>query len=245
MKMRAMSNEIFNPYISIDCVLLGFDGQDLKVLLVEREPDITTTAYKDMKLPGRLIYFDEDIDCAAYNVLNELTGIENAYLRQFKAFGSPSRTEDPRDTEWLKRLEGMTGQEISRIVTVAYMSLIRINRKVVIDPRYKARWYPVYEVPSLVFDHNKIITETLQQVRQNVEYDHSILFELLPTRFTEHQLRHLFELLYEKTLDVRNFHKKMAKMEYVLPLEEWQKDVPHRAARYYRFDKKLYNKRNK
>lgn len=240
-----MDERIFNPYISIDCVLLGFDGQELKVLLVERVPDVNSTEYKDMKLPGRLIYFDEDIDSAAYHVLNELTGIENAYLRQFKAFGAPSRTEDPRDAEWLHGLERLTGQTIHRIVTVAYMSLIRISRKMVIDPKYKARWYKITEVPTLVFDHNKIITETLQQVRQNVEYDPSILFELLPSRFTEYQLRHVFELLYEKKLDVRNFHKKLVTMEYVLPLDEWQKDVPHRAARYYKFDRKVYNKRNR
>lgn len=238
-----MEPEIFNPYISIDCVLIGFDGQDLKVLLVERVPDLRSEEYKDMKLPGRLIHFDEDIDSAAYHVLNELTGIENAYLCQFKAFGAPSRTENPRDREWLCGLEKLTGQKINRIVTVAYMSLIRINRKMLIRPEYKARWYPVNEVPSLVFDHNKIITETLQQVRQNVEYDLSILFELLPARFTEHQLRHVFEVLYEKKLDVRNFHKKIGGMEYIVPLEEWQKDVPHRAARYYKFDKKIYNKR--
>lgn len=240
-----MGNRIFNPYISIDCVLLGFDGQQLKVLLVERIPNVLTEEYKDMKLPGRLIYFDEDIDSAAYNVLNELTGIKNAYLRQFKAFGSPSRTENPRDLAWLKGLEQLTRQQISRIVTVAYMSLLRISPKVTFAPEYKARWFAVEEIPPLVFDHNKIITETLQQVRQNVEYDPSILFELLPSRFTEQQLRHLFEVVYEKELDVRNFHKKMTGIDYVLPLDEWQKDVPHRAARYYKFDKKIYNKRNK
>lgn len=240
-----MENRSLNPYISIDCVLLGFDGEELKVLLVERVPDIHSLEYKDMKLPGRLIYFDEDIDQAANHVLHELTGIENAYLKQFRAFGSPSRTENPRDTEWLGRLEKLTGQKINRILTVAYMSLLRITRKMVIAPAYKARWYALNDVPALVFDHNKIITETLQQVRQNVEYDLSILFELLPARFTEQQLRRLFEHLYDRKLDVRNFHKKMMSMEYVVPLEEWQKDVPHRAARYYKFDKKIYNKKKK
>ena len=98
------------------------------------------------------------------------------------------------------------------------------------------------EVKTLAFDHNLIIKEALVSIRQVVEFNASIVFDLLPRKFTAAQLRILFELIYDKELDVRNFHKKIALMEYVVPLEERQKGVAHRAARYYKFDKKIYNK---
>lgn len=94
----------------------------------------------------------------------------------------------------------------------------------------------------MAFDHNLIINEALTYIRQVVEFNPSMLFDLLPRKFTASQLRILFELVYDKPVDVRNFHKKIALMEYVVPLEEKQQGVAHRAARYYKFDKKVYNK---
>ena len=94
----------------------------------------------------------------------------------------------------------------------------------------------------MAFDHNLIIREALIFIRQYVEFNPSMLFDLLPRKFTAQQLRRLYELIYNKTIDVRNFHKKIAIMDYVVPLEEQQQGVAHRAARYYRFDKKIYNK---
>ena len=79
-------------------------------------------------------------------------------------------------------------------------------------------------------------------IRQFVEFNPSMLFELLPRKFTAAQLRTLFELVYDKAVDVRNFHKKMTAMEYVVQTDEVETGVNHRAARYYRFDKVKYNK---
>ena len=101
------------------------------------------------------------------------------------------------------------------------------------------------DVKTLAFDHNLIIKEALAYMRRFVEFDPSMLFGLLPRKFTALQLRVLFELVYDKQFDVRNFHRKIAVMEYVVPLEERQKGVPHRAARYYKFDKKACNKLRK
>ena len=103
-------------------------------------------------------------------------------------------------------------------------------------------WIALKDVMTLAFDHNLIIKEAMTYIRQFVEFNPSMLFELLPRKFTAAQLRTLFELVYDKPVDVRNFHKKIAMMEYVVPLEEKQQGVAHRAARYYKFDKKIYNK---
>ena len=100
----------------------------------------------------------------------------------------------------------------------------------------------IQNVKTLAFDHNLIIKEALTYIRQYIEFNPSSLFDLLPRKFTASQLRTLYGLVYGKQIDVRNFHKKIAMMEYVVPLEEKQQGVAHRAARYYRFDKKIYNK---
>ena len=85
-----------NNHISVDCVVIGFDGEQLKVLLVKRAGEDNGEVYHDMKLPGSLIYMDEDLDEAAQRVLYELTGLKNVNLMQFKAFGSKNRTSNPK-----------------------------------------------------------------------------------------------------------------------------------------------------
>ena len=100
----------------------------------------------------------------------------------------------------------------------------------------------VIDIQEYGVNHNLIIKEAMTYIRQFVEFNPSMLFELLPRKFTAAQLRTLFELVYDKAVDVRNFHKKIAMMEYVVPLNEKQPDVSHHAARYYKFDKKIYNK---
>ena len=193
-----------------------------------------------MKLPGSLIYMDEDLDGAAKRVLKELTGLKNVNLMQFKAFGSKDRTKDPKDVHWLERA---IQARVERIVTVAYLSLVKIDRALRYGLEdYQAEWVALPDVKALAFDHNLIIREAMVYIRQYVEFNPSALFDLLPRKFTALQLRTLYELVYGKAIDVRNFHKKIAMMEYVVPLEEKQQGVAHRAARYYRFDKKIYNK---
>lgn len=240
--MQNMQNEtpLANNHISVDCVVIGFDGEQLKVLLVKRVGEEAGDIYNDLKLPGSLIYVDEDLNEAAQRVLSELTGVKSVNLIQFKTFGSKNRTSNPKDVRWLERA---TKLRVERIVTVAYMAMVKIDRAQNQSLEiYQACWVPLDDVKTLAFDHNLIIKEALVYIRQFVEFNPSILFDLLPRKFTAAQLRILFELVYDKPLDVRNFHKKIALMEYVVPLEERQKGVPHRAARYYKFDKKIYNK---
>lgn len=230
-----------NHHISVDCVVFGFDGTQLKVLLIKRVGEDRGEVFHDMKLPGSLIYMDEDLDEAAQRVLNELTGVKHIPLMQFKAYGSKDRTKNPKDLRWLERA---TKAKVDRIVTVGYVAMVKITKTLsqsLLD-EYQACWVPVNEVKTLAFDHNLIIKEALVYIRQMLELNPVMLFELLPAKFTALQLRVLFELVYGRLFDVRNFHKKIASMEYVVPLEERQKGVPHRAARFYKFDKKIYNK---
>lgn len=229
-----------NNHISVDCVVIGFDGEQLKVLLIRRAGEEEGEIFHDMKLPGSLIYMDEDLDEAAKRVLNELTGLKSVNLMQFKAFGSKDRTKDPKDVHWLERA---MQSRVERIVTIAYLSMVKIDRALSRNlDDYQACWVALPDIKDLAFDHNLIISEAMTFIRQYIEFNPSSLFDLLPRKFTASQLRTLFELVYGKQIDVRNFHKKIALMEYVVPMEEKQQGVAHRAARYYRFDKKIYNK---
>jgi len=234
-----IENEFLRTYVSVDCVVFGFDKNQLNVLLVQRNTPSSTS--KNLKLPGSLIYQQEDADAGAYRVLNELTGIKKMTLRQFKSFTSPKRTSNKNDVMWL---ENTYHNKIDRLITVAYLSLCKINRKLNFVSKYKTvDWYPISSLPQMPFDHNQIVEEALSEIRKWVEMEPAILFELLPTKFTAAELRHLYEAIYHREYDVRNFHKKIIRMEYIVPLEEKQENVSHRAARYYKFDRVMYNKR--
>lgn len=228
---------IFYPHVSVDCVLMGIHKDKLSVLLVERRD--TENQLVGYKLPGSLIYESEDLDEAAYRVLNEATGLKRVPLKQFRSFGSPARTSNRDDVIWL---ENASKQKITRIVTIAYLALCKSNRKSNPESNNSVRWWAVDMLPRLPFDHNEIIERAVEEIRTLIEKEPSIIFEYLPIKFTASQLRRTYEVVYGKEIDVRNFHKKMNTLEYVIPMDEIEENVAHRAARYYRFDKVIYNK---
>jgi hypothetical protein len=238
--MEPNKRPLANNHISVDCVVVGFDGEQLKVLLIKRAGEEHGEVFHDMKLPGSLIYKDEDLDGAAARVLNELTGLKSVNLVQFKAFGSKDRTKDPKDVHWLERA---MEEKVDTIVTIAYLSLVKIDRALNkhLD-EYQACWVAIADIPTLAFDHNQIIDEAMSYIRRHVQQNPVILFNLLPRKFTATQLRTLYEVIHGMKVDVRNFHKKISQLTYIVPLEEREVGVAHRAARYFRFDKKLYQK---
>ena len=101
---------------------------------------------------------------------------------------------------------------------------------------------PIKDIPTLAFDHNIIIRDSLQYIRQYLEANPCLMFELLPRKFTIAQLRLLHEVIYRKKIDNRNFYKRIIQVSYIVPLDEYETNVAHRAARYYKFDKVIYNK---
>jgi len=234
-----MNPNFIHTYLSVDCVVFGFDFENkLNILLVQRHvEDIPVEQQK--KLPGSLIYSNEDVDDAANRVLLELTGIKKMILKQFKCFADPNRASNQNDIKWM-------GEEykhnIDRIITVAYLSLCRIDHKINSTKYDTVDWHPIDKVPQLPFDHNKIIEESLIEIRKWIDSDFSIIFVLLPKKFTIRQLYQLYNALSEKKIDIKNFHKKISSFSYIIPLDEIETNVSHRAARYYKFDPKIYKK---
>jgi ADP-ribose pyrophosphatase YjhB (NUDIX family) len=224
----------YNPYVSVDCVVFGFDGKELNVLLIERHIQEKNSDHNDKKLPGSIIYMDENLDEAASRVLTELTGLKNIPLSQFQSFGDPRRSENPRDVLWLEKT---THTKIERIVTVGYVALIKINRKITLDSEDRsANWCNVREIEkmNLAFDHSLIIRKGLEYIKHWFGVEPDLMFKLLPRKFTLPQLRLLYDAVNQTRSDVRNFQKKIKQWKNLVMLDEFEKNVPHRAARLYK-----------
>jgi 8-oxo-dGTP diphosphatase len=234
-----------NPHISVDCVIFGFDGPHLKVLLVEREkmPEEDSSIPSGLlKLPGSLISDAEDLDHSASRVLKELTSLDHIYLKHFSVFGNPDRLSNLNDLAWLRSTSGLP---IERVVTIAYYSLVKISES---NPNEslpdKTCWISVNEIPQLIFDHNIIVEKALDALRKELRTE-PIGFELLPKKFSLRQLQNLYEVILGNKLDNRNFRKKVSKLEYLIVQTEKEKGVNHKPALLYRFDKKIFLKKRK
>ena len=237
-----MGNEmVYKPEVSVDCVVFGFEGNTLKVLLLQHndyELEKDLNVYNNRKLPGSIILPHEDLDSAAYRILEEYTGLTNIYLHQFKAFGNPQRSTEA-DELWMDKVKRLN---ISRLVTVGYVALIKINNRVKQQSSQKGQtiWLDIedYSKEHLAFDHKDIITDALESVRLKLRYEPNLMFELLPKKFTMTQLRSLHDMIYQKKSDVRNFQKRMMQLEGISALAETEVGVPHRAARYFTYTKR-------
>jgi 8-oxo-dGTP diphosphatase len=208
------------PGLTVDCVVFGLDEEDLKIILIQR----ARAPYKGKwALPGGFVQIDETLEEAAERELREETGIQNVFLEQLYTFGDVKR--DPRD----------------RIVSVAYYALVNLRDheiRAATDAR-NAAWFSIDDIPSLPFDHNRIVEIALKRLRGKVRYE-PIGFELLPEKFTLTQLQRMYEKILEQAIDKRNFRKKILGMGLLEETDEVQMDVAHRAARLYRFDEMKY-----
>ena len=232
-----------NPHISVDCVIFGFSTSQLKVLLIEREYlDEQGNMAKDFKLPGDFISTMEDLDHAACRTLEELTGLNDIFLKQYAVFGNPERISRPVDVNWLI---STTGLPIKRVVTSAYFALINISdSKDEHAIKNNASWQDVQDFPKLAFDHGELIKRGLEHLR-NALRNEPIGFELLPEKFTIRELQSLYEIILNRKLDNRNFRKKILKSKFLQQLEEKQVGVAHKPAFFYQFNKAVYEQHKK
>ncbi|MCS7469478.1 NUDIX hydrolase [Stieleria sp. ICT_E10.1] len=204
----------------MDCVVFGLDEPDLKVLLIQRDLEPYRGKWA---LPGGFVHLEESLEDAARRELREETGLEKVFLEQLYTYGDLDR--DPRE----------------RVVTVAYYALVRLSdhRVVAATDARDAAWFGVHDVPRLAFDHDRIFDTAYQRLQNKLRYE-PIGFELLPRKFTLRQLQRLYEIILDRSLDKRNFRKKILGMEVLEELDEVESDVAHRAARLYRFNQKRY-----
>lgn len=208
-------------YVATDCIIFGFDEGVLKLLVFKRRIEPLKGAWS---LIGSFVKLEEDVAAAAARVLEEITGLENVFLEELKSYGAADR--DPG----------------FRCISIAHFALIRINDydKELVE-QHGAVWFNIDNIPELVLDHNHMVQDALEKLKNKARFQ-PIGFELLPKKFTIPQLQLLYEAIYQKPLDTRNFRKKVLSLNVLVKLEEKDKTTSKRGAFLYKFDYRNYQK---
>jgi ADP-ribose pyrophosphatase len=205
--------------LAVDCIIFGFDGTELKLLLIKRgfEPE-----QGRWSLMGGFVQPRETLDNAAARILHELTGLKDVYMEQLHAFGEVER--DP----------------IERTVSVVYTSLIDINEyRKQINNDFHSEWFPLKKIPSLIFDHRDMVEMAKEKLRYKAAF-HPIVFEMLPEKFTLPQLQSLYEGIYGSLMDKRNFSRKVLSTGLLIKQKDKERLSSKRGAFYYKLDKRKY-----
>ena len=207
-----------HPAVTADCVIFGYDGCSMKVLLVQRgiEP------YKERwALPGGFMHIDETAEECALRELKEETGLEGAYVEQFHTFTDVHR--DPRE----------------RVVTIAHYALVRLSDVKGGDDARAAKWFAQEEIPPLAFDHDRILRMAFERLRERICFE-PIGFELMPEIFTMPELQNLYEAILGVKFDRRNFYNKMLKLGILTEAEPRPANAPSRMPSKYSFNAGKY-----
>lgn len=207
--------------VAVDCIIFGFNGKELKALLIRRgfEPE-----RGKWSLMGGFVNREESVDAAATRVLQQLTGLKDIYMEQLYCFG-----DTHRDTA-------------GRVVSISYFALINIaNYSEQLTHDHEAAWFPLNRIPELIFDHREMLMKAKQRLQEKVS-NHPIGFELLPMKFTLPQLQSLYEAIFETSLDKRNFTKKILSLGILNKQNEKEKESSRKGAFYYVFDRMKYEK---
>lgn len=218
--MKIYSNH-FKHLVAVDCIIFGYDifEKELKLLLIKRsfEP-----AKGEWSLEGGFVEENESLDDAASRILRNLTGLENVYMEQSYTYGDLLR--DPG----------------ARVISTSYYALIKkqdINTK--LTELYGAHWRLISDLPELIFDHSAMVARALHELQNQIKTK-PVGFELLPEKFTLVQLQDLYEAIYQRIIDKRNFRKKILSMNLLEKLNEKEKNTSRKGAFYYKFIREKY-----
>ncbi|MFC7345658.1 NUDIX domain-containing protein [Chryseobacterium zhengzhouense] len=207
--------------VAVDCIIFGFDGENLKILLVQRnfEPKMG-----EWSLMGGFIGDEETSDEAAQRVLNTLTGLENIYLEQLNSYTQIDR------------------EPTARIMSISYYALINIEKNIQINEKYSAKWFDLQDFPSLIFDHNEMVKDAVLRLRRRAS-TRPIGFELLPEKFTMKDLQTLYEAIFNEQYDKRNFISKINALDILVKTEGKDMSSSKKGSFLYTFDEEKYNKK--
>lgn len=208
-------------YVAVDCIIFGFSDGELNLLLLKRNME---PAKGSWSLPGGFISDNESAEEAAARVLSTLTGLNQLYMEQLRIFSSENR--DPGE----------------RVMSVAFYALVNVedyNRELV--QKHNAYWRNINDLPKLIFDHDEMVKSALARLRRKASTE-PVGFNLLSEKFTVPQLQSLYEAIYGRVIDKRNFRKKIQTMDFLEKSEEKDKSCSKRGAFLYTFNRELYEK---
>ncbi|MEI8224637.1 MAG: NUDIX domain-containing protein [Bacteroidota bacterium] len=209
--------------VAVDCIIFGYDilEKEIKLLLIKRSFD---PAKGRWSLEGGFVEENESLDEAAFRILRKLTGLEIIYLKQSYSYGEVDR--DPG----------------ARVISIAYFALITIrdiNKE--LTEQNGAHWRSIARLPDLIFDHLPMVKRALTDLQNQIKIK-PVGFELLPEKFTLVQLQDLYEAIYQRKVDKRNFRKKILSMGILEKLDEKEKETSKKGAYYYMFNKDRYER---
>ena len=231
--------DLFLNHLSLDCVVFGFHDSQLKVLLLRMKRT------KDWALPGGFVKPDETFEVAASRVLKERTGLGDIFLKQFKIFSDPLRSQnnptvsdlaDEKDNacfEWFHQ----------RFISVGFYALVDFSKAEPTPDFFsdQCSWKALDEVDSLMLDHTQILTKALETLRLQLNYQ-PIGYNLLSDKFTMPELQRLYETILGKELDRRNFQRRMLSYGILNKLEERKTGGAHKSPFLYEFNLENYQK---
>ena len=207
-------------FVSVDCIVFGFDHDQLKLLIGRRQMD---PGRGEWSLYGGFVREDESLEEAANRTLYTLTGLREIYMRQVGAFGAIDR--DPGE----------------RVITVAYCALINVkDYDDELRKEHGVEWVSLDQLPKLYSDHNEMVSKAVHQLRRRINSE-PLSFNLLPDLFTLTQLQHVYEAILGEEIDKRNFRKRIKSIDFIEKTEYIDKVTSKRGAVLYRFNKKMYS----
>lgn len=207
--------------VAVDCIIFGFAEGELNLLLLKRSMEPALGCWS---LPGGFIKEHESAEEAASRVLSSLTGLDQLYMEQLRIF-----TEEQRDPG-------------ERVLSVAYYALVNVEDydRVQVQ-QHNAHWRNINDLPELIFDHDDMVRSALKRLRRKASTE-PVGFNLLPEKFTVPQLQALYEAVYGRSIDKRNFRKKIQTMDFLEKSEEKDKSSSKRGAFLYTFNQERYEK---
>ncbi len=201
--------------VAVDCIVFGFDGNEIKLLLFKRK---VAPLIGEWSLVGSFCRKDMTLEDSAAEVLYESTGIKNVFFEELKTFSKVDRDSG------------------GRVISVAFFSLIRIDdmtKEAV--AQYDAAWFPINETPALILDHDKMVQLAIEKLKTKLRR-RPVGFNLLPEKFTLPQIQTLYESIYQKAIDSRNFRKKLLSFNILTRTDEKDKSTSKKGAYLYRFN---------
>lgn len=212
-------SEYQKAWVSVDCIVFGFEEDQLKLLIGKRKMD---PGRGEWSVYGGFVGPTENLDDAATRVLHELTGMENIYMKQVGAYGAVDR--DPGE----------------RVISVAYCALINVNDyDFALQQQYGLQWVSPENLPELYSDHNEMVRDAIKMLRRRIKTE-PLTFNLLPELFSLTQLQHVYEAIVGCEIDKRNFRKRIKQLDCIEKTEYVDKVNSRRGAALYRFNEQAY-----
>lgn len=223
-------NNCYLPNLSIDIVIIGYQDDALKCLLLKID--------KKWLLPGGYVRFDQSVDEAAQNILEQRTGLENSYLKFLAVFGDKNRQFKNVMKELFEKMEMEWREDYwfnNRFVSLAYYSLVNIDKTHPSVGHFDETfaWFDFDELPEMWMDHKSIVSTARDRLKKDIRQE-QMTYNLLPKEFTMPELYKLHQVILEEKIERSRFQKKMIATGMFERLPELEKSTPGRNPYQYR-----------